>query len=686
MVQAIDQAAVNTIRVLAGDMTHLRGSGHPGAPMGCAPMAHTLFSRFLNVDPQDPDYIARDRFVLSNGHASALHYIMLHLMGFDMTVQDLKDFRRLGSKTPGHPEAFHTPGVEVTTGPLGQGISTAVGLAAAEAHLAAKYNRPGYDIFNNYTYVIVGDGCLQEGVTLEAVSLAGHWKLGKLIVLYDSNKMTDDGDTAYAFTEDVAKRLEACGWHTTEVKDGNNDIEGIAKAIEEARAMHDKPSLIKINTTIGFGSLMENDRKVHGHPLTADDVVQLKEKLGFDVKDTYVVPNEVRHLYAARAQHGKEHHASWKRLFEEYSKTYNEEAAEIIRRFKQELPDGWENALPHFNANDPPTATRKSSGAVLNALASVIPDFTSGCADITNSTLNKWKDAGDFQHPSTGLGDYTGQYFRYGVREHAMCAILNGMARYGGIIPIGATFLNFLSYGYPAVRLAALTGYRIIYVMTHDSIGLGEDGPTHQPIELVALLRSMPNLLTFRPADGNEVAGAWMAALKQENRHHHHYRPCVLCLSRQDVPQLVGSSAKDVSKGAYIIQESPSMPPKVILVATGSEVTIAMETANRLQQEKEISARVVSMPCTELYDEQPDEYKKTLFLPGVPVISIEALGTRGWELYADAYVGMTSYGLSGPMDDLYKYFGITPEAVINKACQTITRFEKEHCVPTQLGA
>lgn len=499
MVQPIDQTAVNTVRCLAADVVKGANSGHPGAPMGCAPMAHVLFNKIMNYNPKNPKFINRDRFVLSNGHGCALQYIMLHLSGYDVSMDDLKSFRKLNSKTPGHPEINDTPGVEVTTGPLGQGISNAVGLAAAEAQLAATFNRPGYDLFNNYTYVILGDGCLQEGVSAEAISLAGHWKLGKLIALYDDNAITIDGSTEVSFTEDVAKRFQACGWHTLVVGDGDNDLEGIEKAVLEAKKVTDKPTLIKIKTTIGYGSLNQGEEKVHGSPLSDDDIKQVKAKFGFNPELKYYVPQEVYAAYAAHAQKGAQTESAWNALFAQYKEKYPVEGAEIARRLAGKLPQGWEKALPRYSPADPAIATRKLSETVLTSIADVVPELLGGSADLTGSNLTRWKKAVDFQHVSTGLGDYSGRYFRYGVREHAMFAIMNGLAAYGmNIIPYGGTFLNFLTYGWGAARLSALSHLRVLYVMTHDSIGLGEDGPTHQPIETLLLSRGTPNMLTDR--------------------------------------------------------------------------------------------------------------------------------------------------------------------------------------------
>ncbi|CEG69619.1 Putative Podospora anserina S mat genomic DNA chromosome 2, supercontig 2 [Rhizopus microsporus] len=672
MVSDIDQKAINTIRTLAADVVFKADSGHPGAPMGLAPIAHTLFTQFLRANPKNPYFINRDRFLLSNGHACALQYILLHFLGYNLTMEDLKQFRQVGSKTPGHPERIDTEGVEVTTGPLGQGISNAVGMAAAEAHLAATYNRPGYNIIDNYIYVILGDGCLQEGVASEAASLAGHLQLGKLIAIYDDNHITIDGDTDVSFTEDVIKRFEAYGWHTQVINNGDTDIEDFKKAIVEAQKVTDKPSLIKVRTTIGYGSLNQGKEKVHGSPLKEDDIKQLKQKFGFDPEKTFQVDNDVYELYHKRAQQGAEYEKQWNELFEKYKKEYPKEANELIRRFSQKLPDGWEKVLPRFKPSDSAAATRKMSETVLNALADTIPELLGGSADLTGSNLTRWKDAVDFQPPSTGLGDYSGRYFRFGVREHGMFAFLNGMSAYGGIIPFGGTFLNFLTYGWGAARLSALSHCRVIYVMTHDSIGLGEDGPTHQPVETLALTRATPNMLTLRPADGNEVSGAYWVALQNKER------PSVLALSRQGLPQLEGSSPESVHKGGYVLQTDDK--PQVIFVATGSEVTIAVDAHKKLKKQG-IPSRVVSMPCTELFDEQPIEYKKQVIPSGTPVISIEALGTFGWDRYSHAHIGLHTFGTCGKVGDVYKHFGITSEHAVQKAKDVIEHFKKLGHVP-----
>ncbi|KAI8581765.1 hypothetical protein K450DRAFT_231036 [Umbelopsis ramanniana AG] len=672
MVNTVEATAVNTIRTLAADVVHGANSGHPGAPMGCAPMAQTLFSKFIKVNPKNPHWANRDRFVLSNGHACALQYIMLHLLGFDVTMDDLKKFRAIDSKTPGHPERGWTEGIEVTTGPLGQGVSNAVGLALAQAQLGATFNKPGFEIFNNDTYVILGDGCLQEGVAAEAVSLAGHWKLGKLIALYDDNKITIDGDTAVSFTEDVQKRFESYGWQVLVVADGDNDFEAIAKAVEQAKAETEKPTLIKIRTTIGYGSQHQGEEKVHGSPLSADDIKNVKQKFGFNPDEKYVVPQQVYDFWAKRAEENAKVEAEWNELVAKYQKEFPTEAAELKRRLAGKLPEGWEKALPRFTPSDPAVATRKLSETVLTALSDVVPELIGGSADLTGSNLTRWKKAVDFQHPSTGLGQYDGRYVRYGVREHAMFAIMNGIAAYQGLIPFGGTFLNFLTYGWGATRLSAVSHLRVIYVMTHDSIGLGEDGPTHQPIETLALVRATPNIYTMRPADGNETSGCYLVAL--ENDH----RPSVIALSRQNLPQLEGSNIEAVRKGGYVLHAEQK--PDVVLAATGSEVAIAVDAAKLLEKEG-LKVQTVSMPITDLFDEQSHEYKLSVFPQNTPVVSVEALTVFGWQQYSHAQVGMTTFGASGPIKDVYAKFKITPENTANVAKDLIQHFKKIGQVP-----
>ncbi|KAK9722724.1 Transketolase [Basidiobolus ranarum] len=664
----IDLLSTNTIRVLAADTVKKANSGHPGAPMGCAAMAHVLFSKFMKLNPENPKWISRDRFVLSNGHGCTLHYVLLHLLGYKVTIDDLKSFRQMNSICPGHPENFMTEGIEVTTGPLGQGISNAVGLAIAEANFAATFNKEAFPVIDNYTYTILGDGCLQEGVSAEAASLAGHLKLGKLIALYDDNKIQIDGTTDLAFTEDVCKRFEAYGWHTLSVDNGDSDFEAIANAISEAKKVTDKPTLIKVRTTIGYGSLLQGSEKVHGAPLSNDDLVQLKTMFGLDPSQSFAVPQEVRDFYGDIKKQGSQREAEWNQMFAKYSAQYPELAQELNRRIANDLPVGWESALPRYTPADPAVATRKLSEIALNKIAEAVPELEGGSADLTHSNLTRWKTAVDFQHESTGLGNYAGRYIRFGVREHGMAAICNGIAAYGGFIPFCSTFLNFISYALGASRLSSLSHLRVLYVMTHDSIGLGEDGPTHQPIETLTTLRATPNTLVFRPADGNEVSGAYLAAIQNK------LRPSVLALSRQNLPHLAGSSIENTLKGAYVLSDVAK--PAVVLVATGSEVSACVEAAQELAKSN-IQARVVSMPSMELFDEQAQTYKESVFPRGVPVLSVEALSTFGWSKYAHVSVGMTSFGSSAPANQLYEKFGMTPVAIADKAMKTIEFYKNE---------
>ncbi|KAJ3050661.1 Transketolase [Rhizophlyctis rosea] len=668
MTADIDTFAVNTIRTLAPDVVQKANSGHPGAPMGCAPMAHVLFSKFIQNNPKNPKWINRDRFVLSNGHACALLYVMLHLRGFNVTIDDLKSFRQLDSKCPGHPEANHgVDGIEVSTGPLGQGISNAVGLAIAEAHLAATFNRPGYELINNYTYCILGDGCMQEGVAAEAVSLAGHLQLGKLIALYDDNHIQIDGDTALGFTEDVPKRFEAYGWHVQVLDDGDNDLAGIAAAVEAAKKVTNKPSLIKIRTTIGFGSKNEGEEKVHGAPLGEADIQNVKTKFGFNPENKFFVPEEVREFYANVSKKSEEANAAWDELYQKYSQEHADLAAELNRRQKKELPKNLIESLPTYTPADAPVATRKLSEILLNKVAPILPELVGGSADLTGSNLTRWKTAEDFQHPSTQLGSYAGRYIRFGVREHGMAAIMNGIEAYGALIPFGATFFNFISYASGAVRLSALSKHQALYIMTHDSIGLGEDGPTHQPIETLASVRALPNFLTFRPADGNETSGAYLAALSNRTR------PSTIILTRQNLPHLAGTTIENTLKGGYVLQDVEGKADLTI-VGTGSEVSLAVDTAALLLKDG-VKARVVSLPCWELFEEQSLEYKETVFPAGVPTLSVEAMTTFGWGKYAHASVGIDTFGASAPAPLLFKKFGLVPDAVAEKAKKLVAYYK-----------
>jgi transketolase len=653
--------AVNTIRVLAADVVAKANSGHPGAPMGMAPAAHVLFSQ-LKTNPKNISWINRDRFVLSNGHAVALIYIMLHLYGYPLTIEDLKQFRQLDSKTPGHPES-ETPGIDVTTGPLGQGISNAVGMAIAQANFAATYNKPNYTISDNYTYSFFGGGCMMEGVASEACSLAGHLQLGNLIAFYDDNKISIDGATNLAFTEDVTKRLEAYGWEILHIENADSDYDAIAKAIEQAKKSKNKPTCIKLTTTIGYGSLNEGTSGVHGSPLKADDIAQLKKKWGFDPEKSFDVSQDVYDYWKGVAAKGEEANKEWDTLFAAYASEYPEEAAEINRRLSDKLPENWEKALPVYTPQDKALASRKMSEIVLGKLEQVVPEIIGGSADLTPSNLTRWSDATDFQPPSLGFGDYSGRYIRYGVREHGMGAIMNGIAAFGANYKAyGGTFLNFVSYAAGAVRLSALSGHPVIWVATHDSIGLGEDGPTHQPIETLAHFRAIPNLMVWRPADGNEVSAAYKAAIESTAT------PSVIALTRQNLPQLEGSSIENALKGGYVLQDAADA--KLILVGTGSEVSLAVDSAKKLA-EAGIPTKVVSLPDFYTFDRQSFEYKKSVFPDGIPAISIEVMTSYGWDRYAHAHIALNRFGASAPADKLYKKFGFTVEDVVAKGKKAI---------------
>ncbi|KAK6217235.1 Transketolase [Colletotrichum higginsianum IMI 349063] len=658
-----DWKAINTIRLLAVDATFNSNSGHPGAPMGMAPVAHVLFNKFMKFNPKNPNWVNRDRFVLSNGHGCMLQYALLHLFGYGVSIDDLKKFRTVDSITPGHPEAHDTPGIEVTTGPLGQGISNAVGLAMAQAHTAATFNKDGFNLSDNYTYTFLGDGCLMEGVSGEASSLAGHLQLGNLIAIYDDNHISIDGDTNVAFTEDVVKRYESFGWEVLVVDDGDNDLDSIEKAIAQAQKSKDKPTLIKLRTTIGFGSLQQGTHGVHGSPLKTDDIKQLKEKFGFNPEQSFVVPQEVYDLYNKHAAEGAAAEEEWNKLFAKYSEKYPNEAKDLSRRLTGELPEGWEKSLPVYTPNDPAIASRKLSETVLQKIYQVIPELLGGSADLTGSNLTRWKDAVDFQAPATGLGDYSGRYVRYGVREHGMGSIMNGLAAYGTILPYGGTFLNFVSYAAGAVRLSALSQIRAIWVATHDSIGLGEDGPTHQPIETLAHFRALPNNMVWRPADGNETSAAYYVALTSK------HTPSIIALSRQNLPQLEGSIIEKAIKGGYVLHEAENAD--ITLVSTGSEVCICIDAVQYLKEKHNITARVVSMPCTEVFDSQPKDYKLSVLPDGKPIMSVEVMSTLGWERYSHEQFGINRFGASGPYKDVYKKFEFTPEGIAKRAVATV---------------
>ncbi|KFH45245.1 Transketolase-like protein [Hapsidospora chrysogenum ATCC 11550] len=656
----IDRLAINTIRLLAVDATFASNSGHPGAPMGMAPIAHVLWNKFMRFNPKNPKWLNRDRFVLSNGHGCMLQYALLHLFGYAVSMDDLKAFRKVDSITPGHPEAHDTPGIEVTTGPLGQGVSNAVGLAMAQAHTAAIFNKPGFDLVDNYTYCFLGDGCLMEGVSSEASSLAGHLQLGNLICIWDDNHISIDGNTNVAFTEDVPKRYEAYGWQVLTVEDGNNDLDAMEAALQKARECKDKPTLIQLKTIIGFGSLQQGTHGVHGSPLKPDDIKQLKEKFGFNPDESFAVPQQVYDLYGKHSSEGAALEEEWNKLLAKYAESFPKEHADLTRRLKGELPQGWEKALPTYTTSDPAIASRKLSETVLSKIEGVLPELLGGSADLTGSNLTRWKEAVDFQHKATGLGDYTGRYIRYGVREHGMGAIMNGLAAYGTIIPYGGTFLNFVSYAAGAVRLSALSRVRTIWVATHDSIGLGEDGPTHQPIETLAHLRAIPNNMVWRPADGNETSGAYYVALSSQ------HTPSILALSRQNLPQLEGSSVEKAIKGGYVLKEVEGA--NITLVSTGSEVSICVEAAQYLEEKHNVKARVVSLPCFEAFDLQSKEYRLSVLPDGIPSLSVEVMSTMGWERYTHEQFGLNRFGASGAYKDKFEF---TPEGISKRALATI---------------
>jgi transketolase len=660
--RSLEELCINSIRFLAIDAVEKSKSGHPGLPMGAAPMAFVLWDKFMRFNPKNPKWFNRDRFVLSAGHGCMLQYALMHLVGYDsVTIEDIKQFRQWESRTPGHPENFETDGVEVTTGPLGQGICNGVGLAMAEAHLAAKFNKPDLTLVDHYTYVILGDGCNMEGVSGEACSLAGHLGLGKLIALYDDNHISIDGSTDIAFTEDVAKRFEAYGWHVQHVEDGNTDLEGIAKAIEAAKAVTDKPSLIKVTTTIGYGSPNKNNTAgVHGAPLGADENKLTREYLNWEF-EPFVVPEDALAHMRKAVERGASLEAEWNETWAQYKTKYAEEAAELERLWSGKLPEGWEKVLPTYTPEDKALASRKHSENCLNALAPVLPELIGGSADLTHSNLTELKGFGDFQP-----GQYQNRNIRFGVREHGMGAICNGIALHGsGLIPYGATFLVFTDYMRAAIRLSALSRAGVIWVMTHDSIALGEDGPTHQPVETIASLRTIPNLTVLRPADGTETSGAYKVAIQNANQN----RPTLLALSRQGLPNLAGSSIEGVEKGAYAVVECDGTPD-LILIGTGSEVNLCVQAAEQLTNEGK-KVRVVSMPSWELFEAQDAAYKESVLPKAVTKrVVVEAGVTFGWCKYAGAegeIIGIDRFGASAPGGVCLEKFGFTLENVVAKA-------------------
>ncbi|MCL2707324.1 MAG: transketolase [Dehalococcoidia bacterium] len=659
-----DELCINTIRFLAVDAIEKANSGHPGAPMGMAPMAYTLWQRFLKHNPTNPKWADRDRFILSAGHASMLLYALLYLNGYDLTLDDIKNFRQWGSRTPGHPEHGVTPGVEATTGPLGQGFVNGIGMAIAERHLAARFNRPGFSIVNHYTYVICSDGDLMEGITSEAASIAGTLKLGKLIYLYDNNNITIEGATSLTFQEDVAQRFMAYGWQVIGPISGM-DVSAVDQAVSEAQTDSERPSIIICNTTIGYGAPNKSGTpSAHGEPLGKEETLLAKQQLNWTYSEPFTVPDTVLQFFRTSIENGKKSEAAWQDLFESYAKEYPIEARQFREEMDGHLPTGWDTDLNTlFDPTSKPLATREASGIVLNAIASKVPALMGGSADLAPSTKTLIKGSDDFAPPA-----YTGRNLRFGIREHAMGAIAHGLALHGGVIPYTATFLMFYDYMRASVRLSSLTGNRVIYIFTHDSIGLGEDGPTHQPIEHLVGLRSVPGLVTIRPADASETVEAWKLALTKYDG------PTALALTRQAVPTLNRddlASAEGVQRGGYTLWQT-SETPQLILIATGSEVHIALEAA-RILKEQSVSARVVSMPSWELFETQSVDYKNSVLPPHIKArISIEAGLTFGWSRYTGDVgmnIGIDHFGASAPANTLFEQFGISTAKVVDAAAK-----------------
>ena len=663
--QALDQLCINTIRFLSVDSVQKARSGHPGAPLGAAPMAYTLWDRFLKHNPDDPTWPNRDRFVLSCGHASALLYSLLHLTGYDLPMDELKQFRQWGSKTPGHPEHGLTPGVEATTGPLGQGFGNAVGMALAERWLAGQYNRPGHEIIDHHTYALVSDGDLQEGIASEAASLAGTLGLGKLIMLYDDNDISIEGDTDITFGENVAQRFQAYGWHVIGPIEGM-DVEAVSSALTAARAETGKPSIIVCRTVIGYGSPNKAGKgSAHGDPLGEEEVGLTKEALDWPAQETFTIPAKAGAHLRQAAERGKAKQTEWDAAFSEYREAYPTQAQQLDDALRGRLPAGWEDGLNGLFDKPDPIATRSASGVVMNAISKGVPAFIGGSADLAPSTRTILDESGHI-----GNGNFSGNNLHFGVREHAMGAVANGISLHGGAIPYTATFLVFSDYMRPSIRLGAIMGKQVIYVFTHDSIGVGEDGPTHQPIEHLMALREIPGLVVSRPADATETVEVWRAAMSRQDG------PTVMAFTRQNLPVLDRSTltpASGVLKGGYILWESGDSP-QVVIMATGSEVHIALEAGQALESEG-IAARVVSMPSWEVFDEQPKEYRDSVLPPTLRArVSVEAGTTKGWERYVGldgASVGMSGYGASAPAAVLYENFDITAKRVADEARQLV---------------
>ncbi len=655
---SLQTRAINTLRFLSADAVQQANSGHPGLPMGAAAMAFTIWTRHLRHNPRNPKWMGRDRFILSGGHGSMLLYSLLHLTGYDLSLDELKNFRQWGSLTPGHPEYGLTPGVEMTTGPLGQGFATGVGMAIAQAHLAAVFNKPGHELIPSYIYAIVTDGDLMEGVASEAASMAGHMQLGRLIYLYDDNHISIDGSTDLAFTENRAMRFEAYGWHVQKVDDGN-DVEAIDAAVKNAKT-DPRPSIIMCRTTIGYGApKKQGTSKAHGEPLGEEELNAAKENLGWQTEPRFYIPDDVLAFFRKAVDRGRELEFDWKMKFDAYKNLHPKLGSELARRIAGNLPDDWEAALPTFPADPKGMATRASSGKVINALAPVLSELIGGSADLAPSNNTKIDGVLAFQKES-----YEGRNFHFGVREHAMGAALNGMALFGGVIPYGGTFLIFSDYMKPAIRIAAISHIPSIFIFTHDSVGLGEDGPTHQPIEQLAMLRATPNLVVIRPADANEVRDAWKLAITRRDG------PTVLALTRQNVPTFERSNVGTlVEKGAYVLKDFGM--PEVILMASGSEVSLIMDAAQKLHEEGK-GVRVLSFPSWELFEMQDGAYRESVLPKNIQArLAVEAGASLGWERYAKSVIGIDHYGASAPYKVIFEKFGFTVENVVARAKELI---------------
>lgn len=665
--KSVDQLCVNTLRILSAEAIQKARSGHPGLPMGAAATAYTLWTRFLRFNPRNPDWPDRDRFVLSAGHGSALLYSLLHLTGYDLSLDEIKNFRQWQSRTPGHPEYSLTPGVEATTGPLGQGLANAVGMAMAESILAERFNRPGHAIVDHYTYALAGDGDLMEGVAAEAVSLAGHLKLGKLIVLYDSNRITIEGKTSLTFSEDIPARFRACGWKTQVVTDGN-DIEAVTAAIKAAREDIAAPSLIEVKTHIGFGSPNKQDsEKAHGEPLGDEELRLTKEKLGWPTDEEFLIPDEARNHFRRALDRGRQWQNKWQADFKVYKAEYPDEAAEFERVISGVLPDRWMAAMPAFSSDQGPLATRAVSGKILNAVAGGFSELIGGSADLAPSNKTRIADSGDYSAENR-----LGRNLHFGIREHAMGAISNGLALHRGLRPYCGTFLIFSDYMRPAVRMAALSKLPVIYIFTHDSLGVGEDGPTHQPVEQLMSLRAIPGLTVFRPADANETAAAWRYAVERQDG------PVALILTRQKLPILdpiqYPQIPEGTSRGGYVLSDTDSSQIDLIIVATGSEVHLALEAQTRLADEG-IGVRIVSIPGWPVFTAQTDEYRREVIPPDIPILAIEAGIELGWKSYVGSSVdviGIDRFGASAPGKVVLEQYGFNLDNVCHRVHQAIT--------------